>query len=98
MIERECCEGSDTPTVHENVNRVNTITFDVSEGQSYNIHHSVIHKIELVTPKVISFIEKGPKENMPYFVLEQQIEHNDEELFNLKTEDECWDIIEYTLQ
>jgi len=98
MIQRECCEGSETPTIHANVNRVNTLTFDVSEGQSYEIHHSVIHRIELRTPKVISLLDRGPNVCMPYFVLEQHIEHKDEELFNLKSVKECWEIIEYTLQ
>lgn len=98
MIQRECCENSPTPIIHENVERVNTLTFDVSEGQSYNIHHSVIHRIELVTPKVISLLEKGPTVIKPYFVLEQHIEHKDGELFNLKPESECWEIIKYTLE
>ena len=98
MIQRECCEGSETPTIYENVDYVNTLTFDVSEGQSYEIHHSVINKLEIVTPKAISLLDKGPTVNMPYFVLEQHIEQKDEELFNLKSESECWEIIEYTLQ
>ena len=98
MIQRECCEGSETPTIYENVDRVNTLTFDVSEGQSYNIHHSVIHRLEILTPTAISLLEKGANENMPYFVLEQHIEQKDEELFNLKPENECWEIIRHILQ
>jgi len=97
MIQRECCKGSKIPTIYENVNSVNTLTFEITEGQSYTIHHSVIHKLEIVTPKAITLLDKGPIETKPYFVLEQHKFHNDEELFNMKPVDECWEIIRYTL-
>lgn len=97
LIERACRSGSCTQTVYDNVDFHKVLTFETLEGNSYNINHAVMHKIELTAPKVITLLEKGPIECDALFILEKSIVWNDEELFNLKTEEECWEIIDYTL-
>ena len=66
-------------------------------GESYNINHSVMHKVETIGRKVISLLEKQPVAADALFILDKNIVWKDEELFNLKSEKECWEIIEYTL-
>lgn len=97
LLERACREGACERDLYDNVNFHEALRFDTMAGNSYNIHYSVMHKIELIGPKVISLLEKQPNESDALFILDKDIVWNDDELFGLKSEEECWEIIEYTL-
>jgi len=97
LLERACREGACEQNKYENVDFYEALRFETLAGESYNIHHSVMHKIELVEPKTVTLLEKGPVIGDALFILDKDIVWNDEELFNLKPEEECWEIIEYTL-
>jgi len=98
LLERACREGACERDLYKNVNYYEALRFDTMAGESYNIHHSVMHKIEVISEKAVSLLEKQPIEADALFILDKKIVWNDEELFNLKSEKECWEIIEYTLQ
>ena len=97
LLERACKEGACQHDLYDNVNYYEALTFDTFAGESYNIHHSVMHKIEVLTPKAISLLNKKPIEADALFILDKDVTFDDDEFFNQKSEKECWEIIEYTL-
>ncbi len=94
---RACRRGVPLTTVYENVNFNEVLTYDTYEGNSYDMHYTVMHKIEPLGPKVISLLRKGPAEDDVLFIFDKTVHFTEEELFDLKTKDECWEIVEYTL-
>jgi len=98
MFTRGCWKGAPLTVVHDNVEVTKTLTFETNENDSYYIHCSVLHKIESVTPKLITLLEKGPVEHEPSFIWHQGVGFTEGQQFGLKSEKECWEIVEYTLQ
>jgi hypothetical protein len=98
MMRKECRAGETWNFEHSNVTYNKVLTFDTYENNSYTIDYTVMHKIELLAPKVISLLEKSAVMQEPTFILPQDKLYTEEELFDLKPEDECWEIIKYTLQ
>lgn len=83
--------------IHEHVNVEKILSFNTYEGASYNIDCSVMHKVELLTPKLITFVEGSENSSDVFFVMKKGVDYTKEQLHNLKTQDECWEIVEYTL-
>ncbi len=99
QVERgECTANAERTTEVPNANIVELCNFVTEEGQSYYIHYTTLHRIECLTPKVITLLDKelpNVQEN-PRFV----IDTNNPSVCAFsqpKSEQECWEIIEYTL-
>lgn len=83
-----------------NINFNKVLTFDTLEGGSYNINHTTMHEIELLAPKVVTLLNCSPyigAMSKVLFIMKKDTVYTKEQLFNLKTEKECWEIVEYTL-
>lgn len=92
--------GHKTPltVVHENVDILETTRFDTYKGDSYYIKHSTLHKIEQIMPKTVTYLKAEPWQEQLFFVVHEDWKWTKEELMTQKaTPDECWEIIEYTL-
>jgi hypothetical protein len=81
-----------------NVEITKACTFDTAERQKYFLHHRVFHYVERQTLKLITIQipEIQPWRSASGLIVDDRIELNSP--FNKpKTQDECWEIIEYTL-
>ena len=92
-------KSKDSPLVvkYENINYHKVLEFDTNEGDTYNIHHSVLHQIELTSPKAVTVLSAGPWVESVQFVMRKDVNYTKEELFQRATEAECWEIIEHIL-
>lgn len=97
IVRRQCRAGMPWHPEQSNITFKKVLTFDTHENDSYTIEYSVMHKVEWMTPKIITLLEKSQIMQEPTFILPQDTLYTEEELFELKSEEECWDIIEYTL-
>jgi len=99
QVERgECVSGAERIIEVPNANIVEMCTFTTVEGKAYTIAYDTLHRVECVTPKVITLLDKNlpfQQEN-PRFVTDA----NNPSVCAFsqpKSEKECWEIIEYTL-
>jgi len=93
----ECKEGVERVIVQDNVIFSETCRFDNIEGTSYYMEHDVLHNIELITPTVITHMIRKPKaKDAPNFIVDTTKPFVCA-FSEPKSKDECWEIIEYTL-
>jgi len=99
QVERGVC-GRDTirTLVQSNINLVESCTFTTRPGQSYHIEYTTLHKIECLTPKVITLLTK----ELPLSQLDPQFITDATKqavcaFSQPKSDAECWELIEYTL-
>lgn len=98
QVERgECKPGAERIVEVANANVVELCTFVTSPGQTYSLHQTTLHRIECVTPKVITVINREPMtELMPRFIIDTA-NPSVCAFSEPKSVKECWEIIEYTL-
>lgn len=84
--------------IHPNVNITNTCTFDTTENQKYIMHESILHHVERKSEKLITCMEPSPRPYSPiaHFLINKNIEYVGV-YSQPKTPNECWEIIEYTI-
>tara|TARA_R110001592_G_scaffold1805_8_gene10818 strand:- start:6073 stop:6618 length:546 start_codon:yes stop_codon:yes gene_type:complete len=93
----ECKEGSERVIVQDNVVFKETCRFDQIEGTSYFMEHDVLHSIELMTPSVITHMVRNPLvKQAPNFIIDTTKPFKCA-FSEPKTDKECWEIIEYTI-
>ena len=99
QVERgECSPGAERTIEVPNANVVEMCTFTTVAGQSYHIAYDTLHRVECVTPKVITLLDKElpfQQEN-PRFITDAA-NPSPCAFSQPKSEKECWEIIEYTL-
>lgn len=86
--------------IHENVLPVETLRFDTSAGNEYQITSNVFHRIELVTDKVITKIaitEKTTDESVYIIDKDKESDGYVDPWAIKKTGMECWEAIEYII-
>lgn len=84
--------------IHENIDVLETITFDTYKDDTYYINHSTLHKIELITPKCVTYLKAQPWQDNLFFVVHEDWNMTRKEILTQKASNaECWEIIEYTL-
>ncbi|MGV7235524.1 MAG: hypothetical protein ACQ9ET_04625 [Nitrosomonadaceae bacterium] len=84
-------------TLHENVEPVKLTSFDTYKDDSYYIKHSTLHKIEVITPKCVTYLKAEPWVKQLFFVVDKDNVYTRKDIAQRATTDECWEIIEYTL-
>lgn len=98
-VERgECTSGAERIIEVENANVVELCNFTTKEGQFYHVDYRTLHRIECISPKVITLLDKElPYEQTnPRFITDS--ENPSVCAFSQpKSKKECWEIIEYTL-
>jgi hypothetical protein len=78
----------------DNISLVETCSFTTIAGQSYSIDYTTLHKIECITPKVITYLrhQQSEQKTINYIIdtsLSQVYESHPP-----KSENDCWEIIE----
>lgn len=98
QVERgECKSGAERVVEVANANVVELCTFVTEPEQSYHLHQTTLHRIECLTPKVITMIRREPMiETMPRFITDTA-KPSVCAFSQPKPVKECWEIIEYTL-
>ena len=93
----ECKEGTERVIVQDNVLYSETCRFDNIEGTSYSMDHDVLHRIELITPTVITHMIRKPLvKDAPNFIVDKRKPFVCA-FSKPKSKSECWEIIEYTI-
>lgn len=99
FVGRLCSPESQPEVIHENINLIETANFTTIEGNSYSIDYRTLHRVELVTKHVITYIhDKSPMEQkMPHFITDKR---NEEvcAFSHRMNKKQCWDLIEYILE
>lgn len=98
QVERgECKAGAEREILVKNANLVEVERFVTAPGESYFIKHDTLHRIEHLDSVTITFLEKQPFAKMePRFVVDTSLPFVCAQS-QPKTQDECWEIIEYAL-
>jgi hypothetical protein len=84
----------------ENVTFQEAVRFDTYTGGTYTIDSTTMHTIDILEPKTITLVECSPyiaALTDIYFLMHKDVSYTQEELHNLKTKQECWDIVADTL-
>lgn len=93
--------GKATVKIEEdNVDFNEVLTFDTNVGDSYNIDHTTMHRVKLLTPKVVTLLKCSPSigaESNVFFIMKKETDYTADQWVGLKTEKECWEAVEYTL-
>lgn len=99
QVERgECKKEADREILVANANMKELINFTSCVGESYYIAYDTLHQIEVVTPTLVTHLKKEPFSQIaPRFVVDTSMPRVCA-MSKPKTQDECWEIIEYTLQ
>lgn len=108
MVETEHCvrsfafrtKGAKIKMEQSNVTYDRITTFDTYSDGEYRIHYTAMHMINILVPKTITHLSCSPHIGAlrdVYFVMKKNVSYDKEELRNLKTEDECWEIVADTL-
>ena len=93
----ECKEGSERVIVQDNILLKETCRFDTLEGSSYYMGHDVLHRIELITPAIITHMVREPLvKSAPHFVIDKTNPFKCA-FSEPKSKIECWEIIEHTI-
>ena len=99
QVERgECLPGAERTIEIPNANVIEMCAFTTVAGQSYHIAYDTLHRVECMTPKVITLLDKElpfQQEN-PRFITDAA-NPSPCAFSQPKSEKECWEIIEYTL-
>ena len=99
QVERgECHAGAERVIEVPNANIIELCTFTTVEGESYHIAYNTLHRVESITPKVITLLAKEPRvQNNPRFVTDAA-NPSVCAFSQPKSEKECWEIIDFTLR
>jgi len=90
--------GTPLTVIHDNINIIESATFDTYKNDTYYINHSTLHKIEPLTRKCVTYLKAEPWQDKLYFVVDKNKTHTRKEVLTQRaSRDECWEIIEYTL-
>ncbi len=98
QVERgECTAGAERIVEVANANVVEICTFITEPGQSYTLQQTTLHRIECISPKVVTLINRQPMvEQTPRFITDAA-NPSVCAFSKPKSVDQCWEIIEYTL-
>ena len=98
QIERgECKKDAERVVITPNAKFVKACEFFTSAGESYYIAYDSLHQVEYLTPKIITHLFKEPITQVePRFVVDTTVPRVCA-MSEPKTQDECWEIIEYTI-
>lgn len=100
QVERgECFPGAERIIEVPNANVVEMCTFTTVAGKSYKITYDTLHRVELITPKVITLLDKevpAVQEN-PRFITDTSCPSVCA-FSQPRTQEECWEVIRYTLE
>ena len=99
QVERgECTAGAERNIIQSNINLIEACTFTTLPSQSYHIEYTTLHKVECITPKVITLLTKElpNRQTNPRFITDTA-NPSVCAFSEPKTEAECWELIEYTL-
>ncbi len=88
-------------TMHrENVTFQEVVRFDTYADGTYTIDSTTMHMTDILEPKTITLVECSPYIGAltdTYFLMHKDVSYTREELHNLKTKQECWEIVADTL-
>jgi hypothetical protein len=88
-------------TMHkENVTFHEATRFDTYAGGTYRIDSTTMHEIDILEPKTITLLTCTPyiaALTDVYFLMKKEVSYTREQLHNLKTTQECWEIVADTL-
>jgi len=93
-------ERAEANVHRENVTFQEVAQFDTYTGGTYTIDSTTMHKIHILEPKTVTLLDCNPYIgglDDVYFVMGKDVTYTWEELQNLKTEQECWEIVADTL-
>ena len=98
QVERgECRPDAERVVEVANASIVELCTFVTAPGQSYHLDQTTLHRIECLTPKVVTLINREPMiETKPRFIVDTA-NPSVCAFSKPKSEKECWELIEYTL-
>ena len=87
--------GTPQHIIHDNIDIIESATFDTYKNDTYYINHSTLHRVESLTPKCVTYFKAGPWQEKLYFVVDKDRVYTRKEVLTQKaTPDECWEIIE----
>ena len=98
-VERgECAPDVKRDIIASNINLIELCTFVTEPGQEYHIHYTTLHRIECLTTKVITLLNKELPfaQTTPRFITDTA-NPSVCAFSQPKPTSECWEIIEYTL-
>lgn len=84
----------------ENTVSQEVVRFDTYAGGTYTIGSTTMHTIDILEPKTITLLECSPyiaALTDVYFQMRKDVSYTRDQLHNLKTEQECWEIVADTL-
>ena len=91
--------GAEIQTRMENIEFNKVLTFNVTEGNTYYLHYTTMHYVT-ATNNTVTLLNCDPYigalKNVD-FIMRKDVVYKEEELKNLKTEKECWEIVEQVL-
>lgn len=98
-IVRSKCEANAEKIIEvPNAVLIEQCNFTTMPGESYYLAYNVLHQIERVTPKVVTLMQKEPNvQEAARIVMDTSITEYVCPISVKKSEKECWEIIEYTL-
>lgn len=87
-------------TIHPNIELIKTCTFDTVEGEEYFLHKKIFHGVERITEKLITCMHPSSLSvdysQKALFLIDKRIPYVGV-YSQPKSPEECWEIIEYTL-
>jgi len=98
IVRSECKPNAEKIIEVPNATIAEQCNFTTLAGQSYYLAYNTLHHIERVTPKVITVMKKEPNiQEAARIVMDASITDYVCPISVKKSEKECWEIIEYTL-
>ena len=100
VIRSECKPNAERIVEEDNATIIEVCNFTTCVGESYYLKYDLLHKVERVTPKVITFMEKElPNiQSSSRIIMDESVEDHISPLSTTKSEAECWEIIDFTLK
>lgn len=99
QVERgECRPGVERVIEVENAKIIELCSFITPPGESYHIESYTLHRIQWLTDKGITFLEKEPVVRIDPRFVEDISKPRVCAMSQPKSKEECWEIIEFTLQ
>lgn len=97
LTQGKCLKGNVPETIAENVAVTETIRFENTAGSKYSLDSQVFHRIEHVTPCIITLCNRiAPAPVPPSFVVDKRFPPPDAWQYK-KTPQECWEIVEHVI-
>jgi hypothetical protein len=95
--EGECGPDTEKNITMRNVRIHESASFVTSEGESYSLAYDTWHRVECLTNKVITFLDKQPFVHYMGRILQDSRNPLPCSFSRPKTVKNCWEIIEYTI-